>query len=92
MEFEYDPKKSISNLLKHGIDFMRAQRLWDSPTVEVSVNGDYGEERFAVFGVIEGENWTAIITYRGGNIRIISVRRSKKNEVKYYDEKTSIEH
>ena len=55
MEFEYDPKKSISNLLKHGIDFMRAQRLWDSPTVEVSVNGDYGEERFAVFGVIEGE-------------------------------------
>ena len=37
MEFEYDPKKSISNLLKHGIDFMRAQRLWDSPTVEVSM-------------------------------------------------------
>ena len=88
MEFEYDPNKSASNLRKHGIDFDCAQRLWDAQTVEVPCRGDFGEARFAVFGLIERKHWTAIVTYRGEAIRIISVRRSRKKEAAYYDEKT----
>jgi uncharacterized DUF497 family protein len=31
MQFEFDPNKSESNRIKHGIDFMQAQRLWEDP-------------------------------------------------------------
>ncbi len=33
------------------------------------------EPRFLVVGLIDGKHWTAVITYRGGNIRLIFVRR-----------------
>jgi len=29
VRFEFDPGKSASNLVKHGIDFADAQALWD---------------------------------------------------------------
>lgn len=86
MQFEYDPMKSASNKVKHGIDFEEAQRLWDGPVVRAPSPGNYGEERYTVFGVIDEKNWTAVVTYRGGNIRIISIRRSRKQEVRYYGE------
>ena len=85
MEFEYDPQKSVLNLAKHGIDFERAQRLWDDEAfVEAAVRRE-GELRYAVIGTIDEKHWTAIITYRGRRIRIISVRRSRKKEVAVYD-------
>ena len=43
------------------------------------------EERHAVIGKIGEKIWTAIITFRGENIRIISVRRSRDNERKFYE-------
>ncbi len=85
MNFEYDPKKSESNKAKHGIDFDEAKKLWESLTVTVPLGSGYGEERQAVFGIIDSKHWTAITTYRGENIRIISVRRSRKDEVDLYE-------
>lgn len=29
--FEFDPKKSASNKIKHGIDFEQAKKLWEDP-------------------------------------------------------------
>ena len=84
MPFEYDPQKSAKNLDKHGISFEDAQRLWESPYVVVPSAG-YSEKRYIVLGVIDGKNWTAAITYRNGNVRIISVRRSRKKEVQVYE-------
>lgn len=83
--FEYDPNKSTSNLCKHGVDFEQAQRLWDDPkAVEVCL--PYEEEpRWAVFGIMDGKHWTAVVTHRGDKVRIISVRRSRKNEEEFYD-------
>lgn len=78
MEFEFDPKKSASNKEKHGIDFDEAQALWDSRHVTVPVERDFGEQRFIVIGTIKERCWTAVITYRDGKIRIISVRRSRE--------------
>lgn len=86
MKFEYDPNKSESNKHKHGIDFEEAQRLWDGLVVKVPSPGDYGEERFVVFGMIDGKHWTAAITERAGVTRIISVRRSRQKEVLYYEQ------
>jgi len=43
------------------------------------------EDRFLVIGKIEGKHWSAVITPRDGNIRIISVRRSRAEEVAIYE-------
>ena len=43
------------------------------------------EPRFLVIGLIEGKHWSAVVTYRGPNIRLISVRRSRKEEVALYE-------
>jgi uncharacterized DUF497 family protein len=89
MEFEFDPIKSSSNMAKHGIDFYEAQTLWNDPDlIEIPVNTS-DEPRFLVIGNISGKCWSGVITYRSEKIRIISVRRSRKEEVDIY-ESTSI--
>jgi uncharacterized DUF497 family protein len=87
MEFEFDPEKSAMNKKKHGIDFYEAQRLWDDPDlVEISAKTT-DEPRSLVIGVIARNHWCAVITCRGGNVRIISVRRSRKEEIDIYESK-----
>lgn len=83
--FEFDPNKSLTNLAKHGIDFYDAQRLWNDPNlIEVPANS-HGEPRFLMIGVIDNKHWSAVITYRDGAIRLISVRRSRSQEVLFYE-------
>ena len=85
MEFEYDSKKSQSNKKKHGIDFFEAQVLWDdSDLIEIPARTS-DEPRFLVIGKISAEYWSAVITYRREKIRIISVRRSRKEEIDIYE-------
>jgi len=85
LDFEYDNNKSTSNLKKHGIDFISAQELWaDSELIELKVKSK-DEPRFLVIGLIAKKHWSAVITYRGDAIRIISVRRSRKKEVELYE-------
>ena len=85
MDFEYDPQKSESNKIKHGIDFEEAQAIW-TDTHSIQLNTTLAEEeRFLVVGMIDETLWTAVITLRNGNVRIISVRRSRKDEKQAYD-------
>jgi len=85
MEFEFDANKSSSNKMKHGIDFSEARRLWDDPDlVEIPVKTS-DEPRFLVIGRISGRFWSAVIAYRGDKIRIISMRRARKEEVNIYE-------
>ena len=85
MEFEFDPKKSDINMTKHGIDFHEVQALWDDPDfIEIPVKTS-DEPRYLVMGKISGKHWSAVITYRGEKIRIISARRSRKEEVDIYE-------
>jgi uncharacterized protein len=85
MEFEFDPVKSAANQEKHGIDFGRAQELWrDSMRVEVPAR-TVDEPRWLVIGRIDGKHWSAVVTYREERIRIISVRRSRDEEVAIYE-------
>ena len=87
MQFEFDPQKSRSNRIKHGIDFVEAQALWKSKVVLFGAK-DVLEKRYIVIGTIGSEHWSAIITYRGALIRIISVRRSTSLEVETYEKIT----
>ena len=85
MAFEFDPAKSRANKRKHGIDFVEAQALWDdAEAIEVASTTNV-ESRFAVIGMIDDKLWTAIVTYRNDNIRLISVRRSWKKEIESYE-------
>ena len=85
MEFEFDPDKSRSNKLKHGIDFEAAQALWDDPDLVEIPARTADEPRSLLIGRIGGRHWSAVITVRGQRIRIISVRRSRREEVQLYE-------
>ena len=85
MSPEFDPKMSLSNLAKHGIDFEDAQAIWnDAEYLEIPAKTT-DESRWLVIGKIGEKHWSAVITYRGQNIRIISVRRSRDEEVEIYE-------
>jgi len=83
--FEFDAQKNTDNKKKHGIDFYEAQALWDDPDfIELPVKTS-DEPRFVVIGKIAGKHWSGVITYRSDKIRIISVRRSRKEEIDIYE-------
>ena len=83
--FEYDETKSQINQQKHGINFIEAQQLWqDDDLLEIQTKSET-ESRFLAIGKLKKKHWTAVITYRLDNIRIISVRRSRPNEVTWYE-------
>ncbi len=84
MQFEYDRSKSKTNKEKHGIDFEEGKEIWTSPVVEIRSKYD-DEPRKLVIGHIKQKFWTAIITIRNGIIRIISIRRSREEEKKLYE-------
>lgn len=83
--FEFDEEKSLANLDKHGIDFHDAQVLWDDPDLLEFPAKSENEPRLLVIGLIATKCWSAVITYRGKNVRLISVRRSRKKEVELYE-------
>ena len=85
MKFEYDPDKSAANLEKHGIDFDEVQALWDDPYLIEAPANVTDEPRFLAVGLIRTKHWTAIYTYRSSRVRIISVRRARKQEIDYYE-------
>ncbi len=85
VEFEFDEAKSQANKSKHGIDFVDAQVLWfDEMLVEIPARTE-DEPRFVVVGMISEKHWSAVVTYRGERIRIISVRRARVEEVAIYE-------
>ncbi len=85
MEFEYDEAKSQANKEKHGMDFVEAQLLWlDDMLIEIPARTS-DEPRFLVVGRIAGKHWSAVITYRDDRIRLISLRRSRREEVEIYE-------
>jgi len=85
MRFEFDPKKSTDNKNKHGIAFDEAQALWDDPALLEIPARTIDEPRSLVIGKMEGKHWSGVITYRRDVTRIISVRRSRQEEVTLYE-------
>ncbi len=83
--FEFDESKSQTNLLKHGINFVDAQNLWSDPRLLEIPAKTEDESRYLIIGLINRKHWSAVITYRGVNIRLISVRRSRTEEVALYE-------
>jgi len=88
MTFEWDNKKSRRNQAKHGIDFDTAKALWDDGNrVEIQSPYPLEESRSILIGKLDKKLWTAIFTWRGSALRIISVRRARKREAHLYGQK-----
>jgi uncharacterized DUF497 family protein len=85
MEFEFDKRKNEINMIKHGIDFIEAQKIWNDPDrIEIPAK-TIDEQRFLIIGKISDKHWSGIITYRSERVRIISVRRSRPKEIDIYE-------
>lgn len=84
MDFEFNYKKSSSNHKKHGIDFIEGQKIWDDSERIIIPATSKDEPRFQLIGKIGKDHWSAFYTIRENKIRIISIRRSRKNEEEIY--------
>jgi uncharacterized protein len=84
MTFGFDQQKSFSNKEKHGIDFEEAQYLWLDPERMVIPARTLNELRCLMVAWFNGAFWCAVYTGRGDVVRIISVRKSRKNEKEIY--------
>ena len=88
MAFEWDPKKNISNVYKHGISFEEAKEIFNGPVFTIKDDRkDYGESRFVSIGAL-GPAVVIVVVHadRRGQIRIVSARKANKSERrKYYE-------
>lgn len=85
MEFDFDPVKSRINKQKHGIDFREAQKLWNDAYRIIIPAKNLDEPGYLLMGMLYDKIWSAIFTVRENKIRIISVRRARKNEKQIYE-------
>ena len=82
---EYDSSKDRANQEKHGIALNQAEYFeWDEVLTIPDTREDYGEERFIGYGLLGGSLHALVYTYRGDNIRVISLRKANRKERKTY--------
>jgi len=85
MDSEWDEAKREANILKHGIDFVAAVKIFDGPFIESKDRRrDYGGERYQAIGELDGRIIQIVYTWRGERRRIISARRAGRNERRAY--------
>lgn len=90
MEFEWDETKPLTNLSKHGIDFIDVPVVFDGEIVTVEDERfSYGEQRFVTFGLLQGRVVAIVPTQREEYTRIISARKATKYEQRIYFEQIS---
>jgi uncharacterized protein len=90
MDFEWDDAKRLSNLQKHGIDFIDVPPLFDGEILTVEdTRYSYGEQRFITLGLLQGRLIAVVHTERDDRIRLISARKATKYEQRIYFDQLS---
>lgn len=84
-DIEFDPAKDAANVEKHGVSLARAADLDIVAVVERS-RAEESERRFRLYGLIDGEAYCAVVTYRETAMRAISLRRAHAKEMRRYAE------
>ena len=85
MEFGFDIKKGASNKLKHGVDFIEGQDLWEDPERLELPAKTVGEPRYMLIAKMRGKHWSVIFAIREEKTRIISVHRARIKEAEAYE-------
>lgn len=86
MLFQWDEQKRLSNLDKHGLDFLDVWAVFEERHLIVPSSHGGDEERLLAIGVLEGRFVTVVYTLRGETVRVISFRRARHEERRKYED------
>ena len=87
MRTEYDAQKDAANQAKHGVSLALASAIqWPDVLCFVDDRADYGEVREVGYAVIAQRLYVVVFVQRGDTMRIISLRKANKREIKHYDQ------
>lgn len=81
MYVEFDPAKDQANIAKPGVSLARAVELAGIVVVE---DQRFDEPRLRLYGEIDGTAYCAAVTMRGDIVRVISLRRAHRKEMRRY--------
>lgn len=85
MRYTWDEAKREGNLLKHGLDFADAARVFDLPMVLLEdCRQDYGEQRMIGIGLLDFLVVLIVHVESNEEIRIISMRKATSDETDLY--------
>ncbi len=85
MRIAFDPGKDASNRAKHGLSLARAAEMdLDTAFVQPDERRDYGEPRWAAYGILDGRLHMLAFTVRNGVMSAISLRRANAKEIRRY--------
>jgi uncharacterized DUF497 family protein len=85
--FECDKTKAKSNYKKHTLRFTEGCRIFSGHTLtaQSNQNDDLSEERYLSIGALDDDTTVVVVwVQRARNIRVISVRKARKNERENY--------
>jgi uncharacterized DUF497 family protein len=88
MEIEFDPAKNARNVSDRGLPFALAEEF-DWTTAMIAPSSRHGESRFFAIGYIGSRLHALVFTKSGTTVRVISLRRAHKTEVKRYEKARS---
>jgi uncharacterized DUF497 family protein len=83
VSFEWNERKNLLNLVKHGIDFDDAIEVFYGSII-LRRSDRNSEERWIAIGSLDDRLIAVVFTWRADVIRIISARRARKNEEREY--------
>ena len=85
MEIEFDPQKQKETLNNRNLDFARCADIFDQFHLTIEdMRRDYGESRYITIGILDQRMIVFVWTWRGSNIRIISMRKANEREQAVY--------
>ena len=80
----FDPDKNAANIAKHGVSLSRAGDMeMGEALIAADDRFDYGEPRWIAYGELDGRLHVLAFTFRGGNVRAISLRKAHDREQRY---------
>jgi uncharacterized protein len=77
MYVEFDPAKDAVNIAKHGMSLARAS---DLEVLTVVKDDRFSEQRYRLYGLLDGVPHCLAATLRNGLVRAISLRRAHSKE------------
>jgi uncharacterized DUF497 family protein len=83
MRFEWDERKRLNNLAKHGLDFLDVDLVFRGPCYSYD-SARQGEDRWVTVGMLDGREVAVVWTTRGEAMRLISFRRARDEERRRY--------
>jgi uncharacterized DUF497 family protein len=79
----FDPAKNARNLRERGLSFDHSEIF---AAFKIDDRRDYGEVRVRAVGFLDGKLHVLVFTERGEDLRVISLRRANRAEVRIYGE------